>query len=198
MAYECHQYILRALRDIWRLKWDNQRKEVFWHLLLDAMPTASRYGHLPSCPCGRPGSAVPGRKHHFWECGASQAVVQAVCTAGGLQMITCEQVWIMRNPLEGTLFTPVWRVVCLAALQAMWHASRALQLPVRRAKLADHPDGVVAAAGQVGVSKFWELLEEFARVGRPPRKWLEGVGAGGMFLYFDSGSARWRVRRAPS
>ncbi|PSC76482.1 reverse transcriptase [Micractinium conductrix] len=54
-----------TLKRLWRLPWENCRKEPFWRLIYDAFPTAARM-HLPDpCICG---GAPADRQHHFWDC----------------------------------------------------------------------------------------------------------------------------------
>jgi hypothetical protein len=68
-----------AMRRLWRLPWENGRKEVFWRLAYDALPTAARLHRDQPCECGA--GPRPDRRHHFWACPVAQAVVAAVQAA---------------------------------------------------------------------------------------------------------------------
>ena len=70
---------LHALfHQLWQLKWDNARKELFWRLVLDGLPTSARMHMLgQTCACG---ILAPGRLHHYWECPVAQAVVHTIDT----------------------------------------------------------------------------------------------------------------------
>jgi hypothetical protein len=57
---------------LWRLRWDNSVKEVFWRLVYDGLPTAARQHRPFSCACD---SFSPDRLHHFWDCPVAKAVV---------------------------------------------------------------------------------------------------------------------------
>jgi hypothetical protein len=65
--------LFKLFKRLWRLPWDNQRKELFWRLSLDGLPTAARM-HLLGEPCAC-GALAPCRRHHFWDCAVAQAVL---------------------------------------------------------------------------------------------------------------------------
>ena len=65
-----------ALRSLWRLPW-NARKEQYWCLAHDALPTAARLHKDQPCDCGAP-EQRPGRLHHFWTCPVARAVVSDI------------------------------------------------------------------------------------------------------------------------
>ena len=133
-------FMATSQRLVWKVRWDNHVKEVYWRLVLNGLATAERL-HKPAqqCLCRAVG---PGRRHHFWDCPVAQAVVQSMeAQFVGHQALqpgeplTPRHVLLMRPPatLAGTLHGGVWQVVCLAAVSAMdvgrkatakWHAQR--------------------------------------------------------------------------
>ena len=98
VADDAHQELHRLLDSLWRLRWDNQHKEVFWRLTLNGLPTPKRMGKWGQrCVCG---FVTPDRPHLMWDCPVAHAVVQVLegqlgVTAGGLQR---RQVWLMQAP----------------------------------------------------------------------------------------------------
>ena len=125
--------IALAQRKLWRLQWDNEFKEVYWRFVLNGLPTYARMGSLASqhCLCGEPG---PGRLHHYWECPLAAAVVSAVeahlpqpanLPPGTRALLRPWHVWCMEPPrCRPRVHGGVWRVVCLAALNAMDYGRR--------------------------------------------------------------------------
>ena len=127
--------IALAQRKLWRLRWDNEFKEVYWRFVLNGLPTYARMGSLASnrCLCGEPG---PGRLHHYWECPLAQAVLDAVeahlppggpvgAVPGTHAMVLPRHLWCMEPPrCRPRVHGGVWRVVCLAALNAMDYGRR--------------------------------------------------------------------------
>lgn len=114
-----------AFTQCWKMRWDNAFKEVFWRLALDGLPTAARM-HMPlyECLCGE---KCPGYDHHFWSCPIARAVIETLesqlqppwCAPGG-SPVQKQHVWLMHPPVGNNyMHRDVWRVVCLAALNAM-------------------------------------------------------------------------------
>jgi exonuclease III len=147
-----------ALRELWRLRWDNHFKEVYWRLVLNGLATSARL-HVAQ-PCGVCGLAhgphgpLHGRLHHFWECPVARAVVAAVQQqlphAWCVSPLSPHHVLFMHRPPGAspatTVHRGVWRVVCLAAVNAMDVGRRAAagQQWEARAAAAE----AAAAAGQ--------------------------------------------------
>ena len=155
---------------LWRVCWDNQRKEVFWRLAYDGVPTAVRC-HLPdcSCPCGAPRA---DREHHFWACMVAAAVVREVeAAAAGVGRplsapLQRHQVWLVVEPTG--INTGVWAVVVLAIVTAMEQGRRTL-VAQRLAGASAGPALAVVAARRA-VRRFWEALYDFAALRElPPR-----------------------------
>ncbi len=141
-----------AQRSLWKLKWDNHFKEVYWRLVFNGLATAERMRQQDyECVCGPVVGGQPGRRHHYWECPVAQAVVAAMqqqlvgWMSGVLQP---HHVLCMRcpGPVQGVGGAPgpalhkgVWRVVCLAAINAMDSGRKAankLRLEQRRQQQA--------------------------------------------------------------
>jgi hypothetical protein len=112
---------------LWKMRWDNSFKELYWRLIMDGLPTSQRmHKSGDTCMCG---AACPGWVHHFWECPVAVAVIDSVlselpaawCTrAAGRPPLAMRHVWLMQPPAGPTkLHRGIWKVVCLAALNAM-------------------------------------------------------------------------------
>jgi hypothetical protein len=174
------------LRKLWRVRWDNERKEVLWRLVLDGLPTAERMQQGAqgyACACG---AASPGRVHHYWECPVAQAVVHAL--QGELpqlqQPLLRMHVWVARAPLE-QLHKGVWRVVALAALNAMdtgrkllwkWHKHPPQQLGLQSEQQR------VQVASAVAVASLWDMVTDFVELGQYHATWKLEVAAGHPFI----------------
>jgi hypothetical protein len=123
---DCCRSIAAAQRQLWKLRWDNHFKEVFWRLPLDGLATAERmHMHDSGCVCG---ALCGGRKHHFWECPVARAVVavmerqlrgwfDAPLQPQHILCMLCPKAVgvVGARPLH----KGVWRVACLAAINAM-------------------------------------------------------------------------------
>jgi hypothetical protein len=144
--------IVAAQRQLWRVHWDNEFKEVYWRLVLNGLATSERlHQQQCRCVCGLlPGGLPPGRRHHFWDCSVAKCVVQAMQQqlVGWCRGRLCAyNVLCMEPPRRvdaaHTLHKGVWRVVCLAAVNAMDVGRRAAcQINVREKE----QQGEVAAA----------------------------------------------------
>jgi len=126
--------VTAAQRQLWKLKWDNKFKEVYWRLVLNGLPTAERM-HLQDCRCvcgPAVGGQPPGRLHHHWECPVARAVVhvlQQQLVGSYAHALQPHHVLCMKSPCcvaapgdpspTHTLHKGVWRVVCLAAIMAL-------------------------------------------------------------------------------
>jgi hypothetical protein len=132
------------MRRLWRLPWENGRKEVFWRLAYDALPTAARLHRDQPRECGA--GPRPDRHHHFWACPVAQAVVAAVQAelaaaapppAGQPAPLVPANIWLARTPPG--LDAGVWGVVCLAAVEAMDRGRRSLAAAALRRKREQQP-----------------------------------------------------------
>jgi hypothetical protein len=123
--------LLAALSRLWRLPWENGRKEAFWRLVYNALPTAERLHRDQPCHCGA-AEQRPGRQHHFWACPVARSVVGQIEAARAVAAapapppapIGQEHLWLARPP--SGMHDGVWGVVCLAAVEAMAHGMRRL------------------------------------------------------------------------
>jgi hypothetical protein len=184
----------RALQALWRVRWDNRRKEAYWRLLLDALPTPARL-HVAdaarACPCGGAGAAEGDRQHHFWHCAAAQAVAAQLRGAAAPAQLHMHHVWLVVAPPG--VNARVWPVVCLAAVDAMRRGMQLLTVPAVRRALAAAGRDPVEHASRAAVSHFWGLLEEFARVGGVPQAWRRFLPPGHPFLHYPTPAARLSV-----
>ena len=118
-----------ALQRLWQLPWENGRKETFWRLAYDALPTAARLHRDEPCACGTSG-VRPGRLHHFWDCPAARAVVDDITSSVAAAApqpplaLSTADLWLARTPPG--IHAGVWGVVCLAAVEAMDRGRRRL------------------------------------------------------------------------
>jgi hypothetical protein len=119
--------VAAAQRKLWKLRWDNHFKEVYWRVVLNGVPTAARMPSVQrACLCG---VCLPGCDHHYWHCPIAQAVVHTIvdnlpaawcARTPGISPLTMQHVWLMQPPRGAKpVLTCVWRVVCLAAFNAM-------------------------------------------------------------------------------
>ena len=201
--------VARLLPRLWQLPWENQHKETYWRLVLNALPLASRMGSSSRpCPCGHP-SPSPGRCHHYWDCPVARAVLATLAAQLGGRQPTRLQLWLMRRPPR--VHAGVWDAVCLAALAAMDGGRR--QLSARtlhahevgsRPSSSRHPPPpppppaqLAAAAQRHAVARFWDLLQDLCAVGTLPAAWRSEVPASHPFVRWDAGAQRWRVHRLP-
>jgi exonuclease III len=195
---------------IWRrVKWSNNRKYLYWQLVVDGIPTSARHNTGASCYCSAESHACPDRMHHFWHCPAAVAVVAEMCRCLGVSQLHRKQVWLMKLPdqmgghgealpagrVRGAL-KEVWMVVCLAALQAMWVTAKKIMGPNIRAALAAQPRGLHTVVVDSAVAAFWELLHEFAQSSSIPGSWRRLLPQGTPFLHFPQLGRRIQVNTA--
>jgi hypothetical protein len=148
----------KMLPPLWKLRWENMHKEVYWRMMLDGLP---KYGG--NCACGHTGQ---DREHVFWDCAVAQAVLTELRRAvPGLHALMREHVWLMRRPLP-SLHEGVWRVVCLSAVSAMDLGHRVLHVLHSRGDV-DGQEGL-RRAGVRAVARFWELLQDFVGLQSAP------------------------------
>jgi hypothetical protein len=205
---------LRALLGvIWRrVKWNNGRKQLFWQLAVDGIPTAARRNTGASCYCTAEGHQCPARTHHFWHCPVAVAVVAEVCKCLGVGELQRKHIWLMELPdqmLRHGQQAPVpasasvrravrevWVVVCLAAMQAMWITAKKIMGPDIRASLAAQPRGLHSVLMASAVVTFWELLHEFAQSSAVPGSWRRLLPRDTPFLHFPHVNRRLQVNNA--
>jgi exonuclease III len=167
------------LQKVWKVPWDNKRKEILWRLLHNGLPTAARMGGRIDMPCAC-GEAVPDWMHHFWCCPVAQhvvCVVQAQLPQGTPPLQT-SNLLLGRVPYAG-MHAGVWAVVVLAALNAMEKGRSLLTLwalqQMRGEVVPQHLHSVaqrLQVAAQVARSTFWDMLQDFVSVRLCPPAWL--------------------------
>ncbi|KAG1677145.1 hypothetical protein FOA52_000951 [Chlamydomonas sp. UWO 241] len=194
-----------ALRRVWMLGCKNTLKETLWRVTLNGVPGAGGGGIIftAPCPCGwhptyGPRPDLMWRSHYFWECRVATAVVGAV--RAGLEAkgvlagaLACRHVWLLQPP-DAAVYADVWRVVCVAALDAMAYGRRllwALHLdtgaapPDDQSLITDFFPVLTAGpaqpdkadrAGRAAVARFWTGLQEIASLDRVPPAWAAADG----------------------
>jgi hypothetical protein len=168
------------LRKLWKLPWDNSRKEVFWRLTLDGLPSAARMHMLGvSCDCG---VVAPDRQHHFWGCPVAQAITQVMRRQLPPQChVRRINVWLCRPP-SPDVHVGVWQVVCLAAIISM-NKGRQLIYKLSTSQPALSAQQRIQVACKVAVATFWDMLVDFVGVGLSNPVWLVEVGPAHPFLH---------------
>jgi hypothetical protein len=130
---------LSAMMDaLWRVAWDNERKETLWRLTVNGVPGAG--GHdisMPGpCPCGwvgpDPGTpeqqrAFAWRGHYFWDCPVAKAVVSELAAVlPPTVALKCAHVWLLDSPSPAQALPKVWALACMVAIEAMSFGRKAL------------------------------------------------------------------------
>lgn len=160
-----------AQRQLWRVRWDNSYKEVYWRLILNGLACGERlHQDAGECVCGpRPSGLPAGRHHHYWDCPVAQSVSEAMMQqlSGGwcVGALRPYHVLLMERPrgvsTARTLHKGVWQVVCLAAINAMDLGRRAAcQLGVQQKKQhAAAAAAITAAAPQWGQLRITDIFQ---------------------------------------
>ena len=189
-------YLKQLLPQLWRLPWTNQHKEVFWRLILNALPSAARLHRADPCICGAP---APDRMHHFWSCPVAAGLLCVLSDQLRSRSLLLSPMLpihvLLAQPPSPRLHVGIWRVVCLAAICALEH--------VRRTACAIALAGVpsVAASSHVSVhtlinravARFWELLTDFCVLNAAPLSWQHCVASAHPFIVWNNS---WTVVRA--
>ena len=126
---------------LWRLRWDNSPKEVYWRVVYNVILSPARL-HLPdpSCRCS-PVSPPCDLSHLFWSCPVAQVLRQEILRSllpilPAVQL-SYSSLWLMQSP-HSSVPTWVWRAVCLAYFSALDH-SRAIFAVIDLTAAPDHP-----------------------------------------------------------
>jgi hypothetical protein len=178
--HSLHAELQSLLRSLWRLPWDNCRKEVFWRMTLDGLPSAARMHMMgSSCDCG---AVAPDRQHQFWGCPVAQAVTQVMQEQVPAHCVVRRvNVWLCRPPTP-LMHVGVWQVACLAGIISM-NKGRQLMYRLAREQPALSGQQRVEIACKVAVATFWDMLADFVGVGMCPPQWMAAVGAAHPFLH---------------
>ena len=174
--------LFTLFKQLWRLPWENYRKELFWRLTLDGLPTAARM-HLLGEPCAC-GALAPCRRHHFWECAVAQAVLTELRRGlagyvGGLHLRP-DHVWLARVP-SPQLHAGLWLVISQAALLAMDKGRRFLTALQQATPPLPCPAQLLIAQ-KVAAAAFWDMLADFVGLALCPAAWLVEVPSQHPFL----------------
>jgi hypothetical protein len=203
------------MHDVWRrIKWHNQHKQVYWRFVLNGLIVPARFPTLSAhaCFCNAAGHACPDRAHFYWNCHAARAVLGVLCTCMGSATLQRRHLWLMELPPQmlptnfaqlqphqqsrlKRVLHEVWMVVCLAALGAMGKVANAVTFGMQR--LAAHPRGAAAAASELAVVTFWDLLADFTRSTRVPGAWRRILPPDTPFLHFPTPASRLSLNDVP-
>ena len=148
-----------SMRILWKLPWENERKETFWRLAINGVPAAGGHDIAPTgpCPCGwqgppsgedQPLRAMQQQIHVFWSCPIAAAVRESVSSALPLEtQLPCSALWLLQTP--SGIHSEVWSVACAAAVEAMnwgrrylWALSRDCE---EAEELLDHTQTLITA-----------------------------------------------------
>ena len=160
------------------MPWENRHKEVLWRLAVNGVAGAGGCDVCLTGPCAcgggaltaehiRSGNSTPLRQHTFWLCPVARDVVRQLQRGLGNQPLAQWNLWLLQPPRD--VRPAVWRVVALAALEAMEMGRRSLWrkwVKAGRPLEAEERAAVVQAAGQRAAASFWLSLHDFARGGR--------------------------------
>ncbi len=199
--------VLTLLPKLWEVRCLNSTKEVYWRLMLNALPTADRIPTLTPCRC-TPEGARPDRSHVFWQCPMAQAVVlelrthlstwrQRRAVAGplgpglgpagapaALPPLQPSNLWLARPP-RGVLARP-WRLACLCAIDAMDYA--------RRTTCATRGAISATSIGRRAVAYMWARLQTFCDLNLASEAWRRAAPQG-PFVCYHVESSSWRLAR---
>lgn len=169
--------LAQMLRRAWRLPWDNHYKEVYWRLAHNGLPLAGRMQrqqHHQPCGCG---SHRADRRHHFWDCPVAQAVsaIVAAQLRHAQQPLSRRVLWLGEAPPG--VQCGVWRVVCLAAVEAMDYGRRVMYARLHGDQAHIPGPALAAAAAAQAVAHWWALLRQFASLVTAPAAWQEEAAA---------------------
>ena len=178
------QQLEASMRHVWRIPWENMRKETLWRLTVNGIPGAGGHDLCPriACACGWEGpdasmaadeqraSAI--RQHCFWTCPVARGVIAQLTTAlPPSTPVSCGNVWLLQPPLPSpALHVLVWHVVCLAALEAMHYGHKALWAMHKEAEAP-------RAGGQTLVTDFFTPAVPTALPLSPTEKAARKAGA---------------------
>ena len=184
-----------AMRRLWLLPWENERKETLWRLAVNGVQGAG--GHDISlsgaCLCGwagpvrsrpEPERAREWRQHCFWACPVAREVVLQLQGVLPGRALAKAQVWLLHAPCD--VHQCVWEPVCAAALDAMAFGRRMMWslhlseqsadprqtlitqffLPVQQLRLPS----VVVRAARRAAARFWERLQDLVMLDDFPVK----------------------------
>ena len=148
-----------SMRILWKLPWENERKETFWRLAINGVPAAGGHDIVPPgpCPCGwhgphsgedQPHRAMQQQIHVFWSCPIAAAVRRSVSSALPPEtQLPCSALWLLQAPPG--IHSGVWSVACAAAVEAinwgrryLWALSRDCE---ETEELLDHTQTLITA-----------------------------------------------------
>ena len=182
---------LHSFRKVWKLPVENKHKEILWRLAVNGVAGAG--GHdicsRQPCACGHQLTAAQvrnqrsqlHRQHVFWECPVAHGVREQLQRGlgEGAAAVQQWQVWLLQPPPR--VRPAVWRMVALAALEAMEHGRRFLWWSIRGRGV--DVDDALQQARLRAAAEFWAILHDFAAetLVVPERGWAS-VGPNHPFL----------------
>lgn len=172
------------MQELWRrVKWHDQHKQVYWRFVLNGLVTPDRFPNLlargGACFCSGVGHQRPCRSHLYWNCHVAQSLLDVLCSCLGVDALDRRQLWLMEMPVQmlppgfaslqpcqqarmQKVLQAVWRVVCLAALEAMGRLAN--KIVFGRHELVANPRGAPVVCADLVVVTFWDLLADFSHV----------------------------------
>lgn len=164
----------KSFQQVWKLPVENRHKEVLWRLAVNGVAGAG--GHdiclRPPCACGyqltdaqvhRQDSKLQ-RQHVFWDCPVAQSVREQLQLGlgGAAPAVQQWQVWLLQPPPR--VRPAVWRLVALAALEAMEYGRRfARCCPSALPPGTPLPSGGLAGQGLLPVSPLCRPVSSLGR-----------------------------------
>ena len=160
---------------------------------MDGVPGVNH--HLGSFPCC-PRVDVDPRLHAFWTCPVALAVRGELERCLGCTLHRTH-LWLLDTPPCPGLFSEVWHVVCLAALNAIFHGRKQLwRLHFHSHERGGHTQLTLAQAWgtsprlpsrsyqarALAIADFWSRLADFVALADAPESWFGAVGPDHPFL----------------
>ncbi len=202
--------------EVWKRRWNNAALEVLWRLPLNGVRGAGGHDIEPAgpCPCGwvpqrdpdleGPSTGDAWRTHAFWECPVAKAVVAELArglSADGQSVhVHAAHLWLL-SPPSPHVDLSAWRVICIAALNAMDTARRRMWAAWKDSRPAAAPDQPLITAffpstaplprpmgrqareaATVAVAELYTQLQDFVFAYSDPPAYLGLLGSDHPFI----------------
>lgn len=184
--------VLDFMKRSWKLKWENNYKEILWLLAHNGIPVAQRMrsiGETEVCVCGE---TCPGRGHHYWDCPVLNALKDTITAQlnGEYSGVTLQRkhIWLGIKP-SNAIQECVWTTVSLAALNAMNTARTLIRRKLAGSSAHMQSTQLVQQATNAAITKFWSLLANFVGLNHTQSCWKR-VQVGHPFLHWHENKLR--------